>query len=69
MREFMGYEETLKRGYAVVWGDDAVVTSHKALKSAETVEIEFADGRKPITPTTPKKPKQKTPPPDQGSLF
>ena len=69
MRLSLGYEETLKRGYAVVWGDDAVVTSHKALKSAETVEIEFADGRKPVTPTTPKKPKQKTPPPDQGSLF
>lgn len=69
MRLSLGYEETLKRGYAVVWGDDAVVTSHKALKSAETVEIEFADGRKPVTPTTPKKPKQKIPPPDQGSLF
>lgn len=69
MRLSLGYEETLKRGYAVVWGDDAVVTSHKALKLAETLEIEFADGRKPVTPTTPKKPKQKTPPPDQGSLF
>ena len=69
MRLSLGYEETLKRGYAVVWGDDAVVTSHKDLKSAETVEIEFADGRKPVTPTAQKKPKQKTPPPDQGSLF
>ncbi|CUH62195.1 exodeoxyribonuclease VII large subunit [Thalassobacter stenotrophicus] len=69
MRLSLGYEETLKRGYAVVWGDDAVVTSHKALKSVETVEIEFADGRKPVTPTTPKKPKQKIAPPDQGSLF
>ena len=69
MRLSLGYEETLKRGYAVVWGDDAVVTSHKDLKSAETVEIEFADGRKPVTPTAQKKPKQKTPPPYQGSLF
>ena len=69
LRLSLGYEETLKRGYAVVWGDDAVVTSHKALKSVETVEIEFADGRKPVTPTTPKKPKQKIAPPDQGSLF
>jgi len=69
MRLSLGYEETLKRGYAVVWGDDAVVTSHKALQAAETVEIEFADGRKSLTPSTAKKPKPKTPPPDQGSLF
>jgi exodeoxyribonuclease VII large subunit len=69
MRLSLGYEETLKRGYAVVWGeDDTVLTSHKALRAAQSIEIEFADGRKALGAPPPRKPKG-TPPPDQGSLF
>ena len=60
----------LKRGYAVVRGDGAVVTTQKAAQAATALEIEFADGRmtvgaagaKPVTKSKPK-------PPDQGSLF
>ncbi len=71
-RQTLGYTETLKRGYAVVRGDGAVVTSRKAAKSAASLEIEFADGRftpgeaasKPAAKKTPPKP-----PPEQGSLF
>lgn len=73
MRETLGYRETLKRGYAVVRGDGAVVTTAKAAKSAQRLEIEFADGK--MTPATASKPpkskpaKPKPAPPDQGSLF
>lgn len=45
LRETLGYRETLKRGYAVVRADGAVVTTTDAVKLATTVEIEFTDGR------------------------
>ncbi|SDI15840.1 exodeoxyribonuclease VII large subunit [Lutimaribacter saemankumensis] len=71
LRETLGYKATLGRGYAVVRGDGAVVTTAKAAQSAQVLEIEFADGRmtpgggKPAKPAA--KPKDK--PPGQGSLF
>lgn len=44
MRQAMGYEETLKRGYAVVRdADNGVVTSAKS--AVHIHEVEFADGR------------------------
>ena len=68
MRETLGYRETLKRGYAVVRGDGAVVTTAKSAKAATALEIEFADGT--MSPAgKPSKAKPKTPPPDQGNLF
>ena len=80
MRETLGYRETLKRGYAVVRGDGAVVTSAKAAQAADALEIEFSDGvmrpegtlspPKPATKTPAKpKTKPKPPPEGQGSLF
>jgi exodeoxyribonuclease VII large subunit len=75
MRETLGYRETLKRGYAVVWGDGDVVTTAKAAKTAGALEIEFADGRmvpeRAAAPAPKPKPKSKPkkPPEDQGSLF
>jgi exodeoxyribonuclease VII large subunit len=45
LRETLGYVETLKRGYAVVRGDGAVVTDKAAAEAAAALEIEFADGR------------------------
>jgi exodeoxyribonuclease VII large subunit len=45
VRETLGYKETLKRGYAVVRADGAVVTTAQGVKDAAQVEIEFADGR------------------------
>lgn len=45
LRETLGYVETLRRGYAVVRGDGAVVTGKTAAKTAKSLEIEFADGR------------------------
>lgn len=44
-RTTLGYTETLKRGYAVVRGDGAVVTTQAAAAKARALEIEFADGR------------------------
>lgn len=72
MRETLGYEATLKRGYAVVWAGETVVTSAKAAQKAEALEIQFADGRMPVGCNKPtrkpaKKSSQKSP--DQGSLF
>jgi len=45
LRQTLGYTATLERGYAVVRGDGAVVTSTQAAKASETLEIQFADGR------------------------
>ncbi len=44
-RQTLGYTETLQRGYAVVRGDGAVITTRAAAEKASTVEVEFADGR------------------------
>ncbi|MCP3969567.1 MAG: exodeoxyribonuclease VII large subunit [Rhodobacteraceae bacterium] len=67
LRQSLGYTETLRRGYAVVRGDGAVVTSKSRAEHAAALEIEFTDGRlrlggKPVR-------KDKPPPPKQGSLF
>ncbi|WP_375280454.1 exodeoxyribonuclease VII large subunit [Pseudooctadecabacter sp.] len=69
MRETLGYRATLQRGYAVVRGDGEVVTSAKAAKAAEAIEIEFADGVMKPAGALPKPKKAKPAPPDQGSLF
>ena len=69
-RQTLGYRETLKRGYAVVRAEGAVVTAKGAAENSTALEIEFADGRLPVTPgatSRPRKPKDGGP--DQGSLF
>jgi exodeoxyribonuclease VII large subunit len=48
MRATLGYRETLKRGFAVVRGDGAVVTTKAGAAAAALIEIEFADGRTEI---------------------
>lgn len=80
MRETLGYQETLRRGYAVVRGDGDVVTDVKGAKAAAALEIQFADGRLTVgritvgdaaaKPAKPAKAAPKKPPPGgQGSLF
>ncbi|MGV8987068.1 MAG: exodeoxyribonuclease VII large subunit [Cypionkella sp.] len=67
-RQTLGYAETLRRGYAVVWGDGAVVTSKEEAEKAHAIEIEFHDGR--LTPKLlAKKTKATGAKPSQGSLF
>ncbi len=70
-RQTLGYTETLRRGYAVIRAEGAVVTTRVAAEGAARLEIEFADGRLAATPGTsggPRRQKDETGP-GQGSLF
>jgi len=72
LRETLSYRATLARGYAVVRGDGALVTTRAAAAAATVLEIEFADGRLGLGAAGPgpaPKPKPKTPPAGQGNLF
>ena len=67
IRTTLGPAETLKRGFAIVRGDGHVVTTKAAADRAATLEIEFHDGRLPLTP----RPARRKGGTDsgQGSLF
>ncbi|MEO0370502.1 MAG: exodeoxyribonuclease VII large subunit [Pseudomonadota bacterium] len=71
LRQTVGYEATLQRGYAVVRGDGDVVTTRSAAEKASALEVQFADGRLEIggagKAKSPAKAKKKSP--EQGSLF
>ncbi|WP_050525873.1 exodeoxyribonuclease VII large subunit [Pseudorhodobacter aquimaris] len=71
-RQTLGYGETLRRGYAVVRGEDGVVTSRADAAKAGALEVEFHDGRLPVGAAA-KPVKAKPRPPKsggkQGSLF
>jgi exodeoxyribonuclease VII large subunit len=68
LRETLGYEQTLRRGYAVIRGDGKVVTTTAAAAAAQLLEIQFADGRLPIGAKAPRK--RTTPSdPEQGTLI
>lgn len=67
-RTTLGYAETLKRGYAVVRVDGAVVTSKAGAEKAAMLEIEFRDGRLLVGGRAGKKPKGEGES-GQGSLF
>ena len=64
----LNYEETLKRGFAVVRGDDSIVTTRAAAEEARSLEIQFADGRMRIG-APPRKAKGRSAGTDQGTLF
>jgi exodeoxyribonuclease VII large subunit len=70
LRQTLGPAETLRRGYAVVRGDGAVVTSRASASAARTLEIEFHDGRLAVGSGTGRADRRRETPPDaQGSLF
>ncbi len=69
IRLTLGYAETLRRGFAVVRGDDHVVTSKAGAEAAAVLEIEFQDGRLLVGGRAPRKGKPGDPPAGQGSLF
>ena len=70
MRETLGYEETLKRGYAVVHGPDGVLTTKKAAEKSAPREIQFTDGRLKLdTAQKARRAAKPGKPPEQGSLF
>ena len=66
-RATLGYAETLKRGYAVVRGDGAVVTSRVAAERAVVLEVQFHDGILALGGRPGRKAKGLGP--EQGSLF
>ncbi|MEO1308897.1 MAG: exodeoxyribonuclease VII large subunit, partial [Pseudomonadota bacterium] len=73
LRETLGYQATLARGYAVIRSGPRVITTRVEALAAPSLEIEFKDGRltpmaKPGSPAKPRK-KSVSDPPDQGSLF
>ena len=67
LRQTLGYQQTLKRGYAVVRGDGAVVQSRAQADRAAALEIQFHDGRLSLAPRGARKGAKV--PPDQGNLF
>ncbi|SIT11083.1 exodeoxyribonuclease VII large subunit [Paracoccus saliphilus] len=71
MRHTLGYEQTLKRGFAVVHGGGSVVTSAAEAGKLTHFEIEFADGRIAAAPgkARPDTGRKKRGGPAQGSLF
>ena len=78
LRQTLGYEATLQRGYAVVRGDGAVVKTRAEAALATLIEIQFGDGRislggiadatEPVPKPRPAKTARK-PGEDQGNLF
>ncbi len=69
LRETLGYQATLDRGYAVVWSGDQVVTSKKDAKANPPTDIQFKDGKMALSAPPPKPAKPKAKPPEQTSLF
>ncbi len=73
LRQTLGYEATLERGYAVVWDGDTVVKTAKVAAKTDALEIQFADGRhkvgEEVTSVAKKSTKPKAASKDQGSLF
>ncbi|MCX7299860.1 MAG: exodeoxyribonuclease VII large subunit [Rhodobacterales bacterium] len=65
-----GYEETLRRGYAVVRADGQVVTTAAGAAIAQVLEIQFQDGRLQVGSRlqSAKKTSARSPP-EQGSLL
>lgn len=72
LRRSLGYEQTLGRGYALVWSGKGLVASAAGASKATALEIQFSDGRINVAPSaSPARSRggEDEPPPDQGSLF
>ncbi len=71
LRQTLGYEATLNRGYAVVWDGDRVITTKGEAEKIARLDIQFADGRLVVGKGGTAQPTKSTPSkaPDQGSLF
>ena len=70
LRQTLGYQATLRRGYVVVRNGERLVTRSADASEARTLELEFADGRVDTVPARPDgRARRKGPAPAQGSLF
>ena len=67
----LSYEETLKRGYAVVRSDGVIVATAEAAERSRTLEIQFQDGRIIVGGggATAARKGRGSSEPEQGSLF
>ncbi len=68
LRETLGYQATLERGYAVVRAGETLVTSKAQAKEAGALEIQFKDGRFKMGGSSKAK-KAPAKPAEQSSLF
>ncbi|MFN4157414.1 MAG: exodeoxyribonuclease VII large subunit [Gemmobacter sp.] len=72
MRQTLGPDETMRRGFAVVWAGGEVVTSRAGAARAAALEVQFHDGRLEVLPSgpPPRRPRGRADAPGgQGSLF
>ncbi|SLN21407.1 Exodeoxyribonuclease 7 large subunit [Roseovarius albus] len=76
LRQTVGYEATLNRGYAVVRKGDKVLTTKEKAQKEAALDVQFADGvlpvqvgGSPVAKTAPKPRKAMPSSDDQGSLF
>ncbi|MEM9584247.1 MAG: exodeoxyribonuclease VII large subunit [Pseudomonadota bacterium] len=70
LRESLGYQATLERGYAVVRAGEKLVTSKAQAAEAGALELQFKDGKFAIGGAAAPKPKKAQPKPSgQSSLF
>ncbi|WP_296763566.1 exodeoxyribonuclease VII large subunit [Sediminimonas sp.] len=72
LRETLGYEATLARGYVVVWSGDHVLTRKAEAARAGALELQFADGRLRVGDPGGRARKARRgddTPPEQGSLL
>jgi len=69
MRQGLSYQETLRRGFAVVRSGTDVITTKAAAETAPGLDIEFQDGRLALGGSGSKRGRKEKKPPEQGSLF
>lgn len=69
LRETLGYQATLERGYAVVRSGENVITTKAQAKTAGSLEIQFKDGRIALGGAASKPKKAKPDASEQSSLF
>lgn len=79
MLESYSFKNVLKRGYAIIWNNDEIISSKEHLQKLTSAQIEFANGKVGVF-TSAKKEKEASPKPtsnksnkktdsSQGSLF
>jgi len=72
LRETLGYEATLARGFAVVRAEGRIVTGKTEAEAAAVLEVQFRDGRLNVAPGTARAQTSRKPkdtPPEQGTLL
>ncbi|HJP20789.1 MAG: exodeoxyribonuclease VII large subunit [Alphaproteobacteria bacterium] len=71
----LSHQSVLARGFALVHGDDGLLTSAAALRAGQTLELEFHDGRQAAVagagarPARPARKKKSSPADGQGELL